>query len=433
MSGLSPSTAYHFLVESEDASGNLVASPEGIFITQPEEDSTNPSIDMGSGPVDCQSVFTFTVDASDTLLSRSPEGLDGIDKVKFLIDESLVLQQYSQPFEYTLDCSALPNGPHQVTGVAFDQAGNTASDHVDFSVAVPVDLTAPQVQILSPVTDQVVFGMQTLIQAALTDDVGLQVAYVSLDGKGLEVTPFAEKPKEVNYLSNFDTTTLENGKHRLHFNVIDTEMKGAQAYVDFIVANEAPPDLILTGHSASRTGNYFTVSITVENIGAGSAYNLEVAGHAPGAAADQRHQRHADQRCQLRPQRVLLLDRNSRCQPAACRRKPHIHLSGGAGDDQYNQQPKTGPFDRKIDGVRIQDASRRDKIQTDRVGDRSCCWRGSAAGSAQESLQQANYLIATNPQRLFSNYNSNEVDILALEPGSACGQAQRSAGLHLLL
>jgi hypothetical protein len=88
LTGLQPSTVYHYVVRSTDASSNTVTSDEGLFETSPipggEPPSlASPTITRVEGD---RELYRVTVPVSDAL---------GIERVEFYMDESLIGIDYS--------------------------------------------------------------------------------------------------------------------------------------------------------------------------------------------------------------------------------------------------------------------------------------------------------------------------------------------------
>jgi hypothetical protein len=120
LTGLTDGTLYHFRVRSRDAAGNLANSADGTFTTV---DTTAPSVSVSS-PAPGAAVWgavTVTVNAADNV---------GVTQVQILVDGTPVVTDTSAPFAAAWDSSSVANGPHTLTAIARDLAGNSRTSAV---------------------------------------------------------------------------------------------------------------------------------------------------------------------------------------------------------------------------------------------------------------------------------------------------------------
>jgi len=125
LSGLEPSTLYHYFVESTDAAGNTVTSPEGFFETAPISDSVPPvasslAFVRDEGMYD---LYRFSATATDT---------NGVERVEFYMDDVLigtdyapsspVFEAYMHPFVQGIAREDFFSN-HTMRVVAYDHAG----------------------------------------------------------------------------------------------------------------------------------------------------------------------------------------------------------------------------------------------------------------------------------------------------------------------
>ena len=128
--GLEPSTPYHFVAESTDASGNTVTSPEGFFTTTSVADVeppviSAPSLSEPEGPF---GYHVLRVTATDNV---------GVERVVFHMDDTLLGTAYSPTLAGTYQfVLAAPHlgmareefySVHEFGAVAYDHAGLSAS------------------------------------------------------------------------------------------------------------------------------------------------------------------------------------------------------------------------------------------------------------------------------------------------------------------
>jgi len=108
------------------------------------------------------------------------------------------------PYWVAWDTSTVAEGPHTLTVVAHDAAGNTGSA----DIPVAVDRTPPAVAVTSPANGTTVSGMVT-ISADVSDKVGVDPVWFSANGVSLgeDATP----PYEIVW----DTTLIPDGSYTL--------------------------------------------------------------------------------------------------------------------------------------------------------------------------------------------------------------------------
>lgn len=102
--------------------------------SSPPSDTTNPTVTLLS-PSDGATLsgsVTLSADASDNV---------GVSSVEFYIDQTLIgSPDTTSPYEISLDTSTLTNGAHQISVVAYDDAGNQ-------NETVPVSVTVENIHI----------------------------------------------------------------------------------------------------------------------------------------------------------------------------------------------------------------------------------------------------------------------------------------------
>ncbi|RMF32693.1 MAG: hypothetical protein D6759_07915, partial [Chloroflexi bacterium] len=274
LENLEPATTYHFVVRSSDASGNAGTSRDQSFRTAPLPDSTDPTLSLND-PGPCQGVVTVTVSAADDT---------GVERVEFYLDGERIFTDYSSPFELPLDTTLYANGEHTLTAVAFDFAGRQATDGLLVDLNNLKDSSYPSISITSPSQGATVSGVTTLA-ASLADDTGLISARFYVDGSYTAFTGWDvnNPPGTAVVTFTWDTRAQSNGsQHRLGLEVYDIDGKVSVAYVDVVVNNVAPPpppsppSLVLVGHRVIRHQNVFTIAVTVRNVGDGEARNVRI-------------------------------------------------------------------------------------------------------------------------------------------------------------
>ena len=159
---------------ASDAAGNVGTSASvGVTVTVP--DTTDPTVSI-TNPADGATLnagsVSLTADASDNV---------GVTSVEFFVDGSSLGSDSTAPYSVSWTAD---EGPHVLTAVALDAAGNTGSaSAVNVTVVVP-DTTDPTVSITSPSSGPVVFGPVT-IAATASDNVGVSSVEFFVDGTSI--------------------------------------------------------------------------------------------------------------------------------------------------------------------------------------------------------------------------------------------------------
>jgi subtilisin family serine protease len=150
-----------------------------------------------------QGLVAVSVSASDNV---------GVARVELWVNGTLYATDGSAPFGFTWDSTQVADGSASLVAQAYDAAGNKAVSKtvtltVD-NVADPVDTTAPVARVVSPENGATVSGTVT-IQVAATDDVGVSLLEVLVDGAvlcGGNVSPLS---------CNWNTRKAAAGDHTL--------------------------------------------------------------------------------------------------------------------------------------------------------------------------------------------------------------------------
>ncbi len=141
----------------------------------PDTEAPSVTLTAPAGGTRVTVATTVTASATDNL---------GVTKVEFFVDGTTLLGEVTaEPWQAPLDPATLADGAHVLTARASDAAGNTAtSDPVTIAVGdTPVDVTAPQVRVVTPaVNAEVALTVRVLAEA--TDDVGVASVDLELDG-----------------------------------------------------------------------------------------------------------------------------------------------------------------------------------------------------------------------------------------------------------
>ena len=397
MTGLQPATSYHGQVISADASGNTTISRTFRFRTLPQPDSQRPSItllDPGIG----RGLIQINAVASDNR---------AISRVEFYLDSSLLFTDFSAPYTYTLDTWPWANGNYQLKARAFDQKGNEAVDTRAFTTDNKVDATKPVVTITSPGKDDTLKGEVT-IKALLKDDTSLKKAVFYVDGINAHTLNLnGEKEKQWNF--TWDSKSVEDGRRRLGIELFDSEDQIGVATVDVMVSNPPPPRPLfkLKSHTATRFANRLAILLIVENVGNAAAKDLDISdwmtgfipqGNDNGTVVYDTYWRVPDFSMQISVDDVI--------QPGDTR----IFAFTVIPTLEYPDPPQAAlgeplTLDYK-DAAGVQYDQKFEAAITKTTG-------GLLLSEARmKAIENTNYLVISNPQRLLQNFWLKSFDIL---------------------
>jgi hypothetical protein len=267
LTDLMPSTTYHFIVYAQDMVGR-VSSRDQLFQTLPIQDIEPPRI----------SLFELGIFNGTSTLQVDVQDEGGVERVEFYLNDIHMVSDYSEPFGFTLDTSLFEDGVYRLTTKAFDFSGQSTSQSKDIEFLNILDKTAPTVDIIFPQKDDKVSG-EIQVTANLGDDTGLGQLFFRVDGVFESFQGFPSNPKTSKVSLTLDTTTLSVGRHRLSVEAFDKDGKYGYDTVDVWVSQMVtpdPPSLKVKSHSATRKGNSFVISLSVENIGGSTASNVVI-------------------------------------------------------------------------------------------------------------------------------------------------------------
>jgi photosystem II stability/assembly factor-like uncharacterized protein len=162
----------------------------------------------------------------------------GVTKVRFMVDATDIGNDTSAPYSVQWDTLNSSNGNHVVKAIAYDQAGNTASDQANVVVANIVDNEPPKVSIVSPAQGAVVNGTASILSNA-SDNVAVRNVELFAGGASLG------KDNAAPYQWPWDTTAVPDGRYALLAIATDTSGNVNSSTVDVYVKNtpDAPPQV----------------------------------------------------------------------------------------------------------------------------------------------------------------------------------------------
>ncbi|MGC9445077.1 MAG: right-handed parallel beta-helix repeat-containing protein [Candidatus Methanospirareceae archaeon] len=440
LSALAPSTTYHYVVQSADASGNTVVSREGLFETQPVPDSEPPvltSLNITKGAADFD-YYEIEASASDNV---------GIERVEFYLDEILIGIDYTAPYRFDLVPGALGISreeffmPHDIRAVAYDKVMMSPfrvlpfepiyeCEHITLEInrpyegmpiytdqdAVP-DGTLVDIEVYAAVRERVCTmphchepGCRMMCHEEIHN-----VSQVKFYVNNVLLHSFAHASFDHTYLYEWNASGYPLGTHVIRIDAIASE-DCKQTVLCNVEVTTGEPSLDIS-REVSQLGNVFLVELTVRNDGGTVASapidKIEdtVAGFQPlrGRAS----QYEVTSECTLNGKQCdieidLFSDPNATA---------GIRLDPGRGITiEYEAVPVLySDVDTREYSIGDEEVSIVYDSGTDENFDRPCILTSDGtllADAIEDALLGSDYLIVTNPARLFRFYSDNEVDEL---------------------
>jgi parallel beta-helix repeat protein len=156
LTGLQPSSTYRYEVLSYDLMGNRVCSQINFFTTNPSMDIIPPNIEVEEPPI-VTGPTPITVNVTDNI---------GVEKTELFVDDECAYTVFGDSFGWLFDPSALPNGEHEFSVQAYDQAGGITQQDIPLWVDIaPIDDSSPYGGIISPLFGETVSGSEVVIEA----------------------------------------------------------------------------------------------------------------------------------------------------------------------------------------------------------------------------------------------------------------------------
>ncbi len=216
--------AHEIIFQAKDIAGNQQTGQVAIYVDNNAASMTECTI---INPADDEYVsgdYTFSVLATDG---------QGIANVTLILDGQFISMAYNAQtgyYEHTMDTTTKAESSYIMDVIAYDNAGNSATDQVSFFI----DNTAPNPIIEYPANGQYVSGDET-ISVNESDWMNLTVEY-NIDGTGWYIMNWDSG----YWLVPLNTSLLADGEHAL--NVRATDMAGHVSTVSstFFVNNENP-------------------------------------------------------------------------------------------------------------------------------------------------------------------------------------------------
>ena len=259
------STGSHVVIaKAYDAAGNSAVATINLTKGGTPSDVTAPVVNITApnGNSSVSGIAYINANASDNV---------GVAKVEFYIDNILNSTEFSSPYNYAWDTTALA-GPHVITAKAYDAAGNvgiSASVTVTVNNSVVTDNAAPIVSLSAPVSGSIYSTAQTIvIKAIASDNVG--VAKVEFYDGATLLGADTTSP----YSYSWPIVAANNGSHTLTAKAYDAAGNPAVSIAVAVTVNisnpgdTVAPTVGITAPTADSTVNVVTniTAIATDNV-----------------------------------------------------------------------------------------------------------------------------------------------------------------------
>jgi chitodextrinase len=265
IASLTSGTTYHFQISSTDGNGNSATSSDMTFTTL--SNTTPPTVSIASPAAGA------TISGTAVILSATASDNVGVAGVQFKVDGTSVGSQVTTaPYMYALNTTTLSNANHNLTAVATDMAGNSATSAVvtvKVNNTVP-DTTPPTVSMTAPANGATV-SSTVAVSANASDNVAVASVQFQLDNANVG-TPVLAAP----YTYSWNTTKSNNGAHTLRAIATDTSNNSTTSASVTVTVNNGPTDTTPPTVSMTAPANGATVSNTV-TVSANASDNVAVA------------------------------------------------------------------------------------------------------------------------------------------------------------
>ena len=409
LTDLKPSTTYHFSVHSQDLIGNTIHSNDKTFETLPFLDDIRPSISI-IAPDSYQGIVEVSADAWDDL---------GVERTEFYLDDILVFTDYSPPYGFSVDTSAYENGVHTLEVVATDYSGQSITETKPIDIINVEDENAPKVEITSPKENDELSG-KVQVTAKLSDDVGLAQVFFKVNGLSEGFKGLPSSPKSTSVTFNWDTKTLENSQYRIGIETYDQELGYGFDVIDVMVNNPPtpiPPKLKVMGHTITQQDNHFYVSLTIKNIGDTDATDVIISDYLRSFQPISGSDNFAEYKARYTPSQNMgdiTIESKVDISPTWSYTYTYEAVPILFHGLYFLSDPNDSPTPSIGNPIKIwyngQDGTKYHEewklpVQKTSNGE-------TITSSYDNAIKSADYLILTDPHRLFTHYNDQDVNDL---------------------
>jgi hypothetical protein len=208
------SSDYKYVLQYDSQSDSIFFENGGV---EPVTDFLAPTISIDSplNGATIQNTTTIYVTVWDNVR---------VTKVEYQVDESPVYTA-TGPFNWAWDTKTTPDGIHNVTAIAYDGAGNTKPDTKSYNISNPVTFP-PVVTVISPPDNSTTDFRKPVIQAKISDDVGINFSSISLLVDGVNKignASYANVSQQLTTITYIPSQDMDNSTHNLSVHVKDTD------------------------------------------------------------------------------------------------------------------------------------------------------------------------------------------------------------------
>ncbi len=254
-----------------DSNGNSLSYSFGLptgavrRVGSPTVDTTPPIVSLDSP------TSGSTVSGSSVLLGASATDLNGVSKVEFAVDGTILTADTSSPYSYSWNSTTVRNGVHTISATAFDSANNRATSSITVTSSngdVTPPSTPTNLSAIAPAYNRV-----NLSWTSSTDNVGVGGYYIVRNGVTIARTTGTGTVTGTTYI---DSTVVASATYNYKVMAYDLSNNvsalSAVATVSTPVAPSAPsaPTNLTAVASSSTQIN----SSWVSSVGSPTSYEI---------------------------------------------------------------------------------------------------------------------------------------------------------------
>ena len=214
--------------------------------------------------------------AGTTAISATATDNVGVAGVQFKVDGANVgAEDTTAPYSVPWNTASAASGPHTVSAVARDAAGNVTTSA---SVAVTVDNIAPTIAMTAPASGSTVAGTLS-VSANASDNLGVAGVQFKLDGANL-----GAEDTSAPYSISWNTTGASGGSHTL--TALARDAAGnvtTSGSVVVTVDNTAPTTALTAPQNGATVNRTVTVTATASDSGGVAGVQFKLDGADLGA------------------------------------------------------------------------------------------------------------------------------------------------------
>ena len=199
---LTPNGSHSLTATARDAAGNTTTSTS-VAVTVTNVDTTPPVVALTAPAAGANLTGTLTV-------SASASDNVGVVGVRFKLDgANLGAEDTTTPYSIAWDTNTTTDGPHTLSAVARDAAGNTTTSAPVSVTVANADVTPPTVSVTAP-SAGAVLAFTVTVTATASDNVGVVGVLFQVDGVSI-----GPEDTAAPWSISWDTLPIANGTHTI--------------------------------------------------------------------------------------------------------------------------------------------------------------------------------------------------------------------------